>query len=212
MIKSLYEQGTDKWFAEKVGKISGTRFKDMMSGEGTKGYNDLIANLAGEILTGKLEETFASKLMEEGTEKEPEGRAHLEDVLGPIEQCGFIQRDEDDEFHNWVGLSVDGLMEGQRKNFELKCPLLKTHLSYFRLKEGPPEYRWQLQGGLWVLQEEVDSTYFCSYYPGMKPFVLEVFPSEKDFAAIDARIGITIERVNELLISYEKSDDYIMPL
>jgi hypothetical protein len=103
-------------------------------------------------------------------------------------------------------------MVGQRKSFELKCPLLKTHLSYFRLDESPKEYRWQLQGGLWVLKDEIDSTYFCSYYPGTKPFILEVFPDEKDFAAIDIRLPKTIERIQDLLQKYEKSDDYIMPV
>ena len=212
MIKSHYEQGTEKWYAEKLAKITGTRFEDLMMGEGTKGYNALIANIAGEIITEKMEENFVSQLMKEGTEKEPEGRAHLSDVLGPIEEVGFIMRDEDDQYHQWVGLSVDGLMEGQRKNFELKCPLLKTHLSYFRLDASPKEYRWQLQGGLWLLQKEIDSTYFCSYYPNTKPFIMEVFPDEKDFIAIEKRLPVTIERINDLLLRYEKSDDYIMPV
>ena len=90
--------------------------------------------------------------------------------------------------------------------------MLKTHLSYFRNDNPPKEYRWQLQGGLWVIQEEVDSAYFCSYYPGTKPYILEVFPDEKDFKAIDERLPLTIERIQELLYKYEKSDDYIMPV
>lgn len=211
MIKSHYAQGTEKWYAEKLAKITGTRFNDMMAGEDTKGYKSLIANIAGEIITEKMEENFVSQLMKEGTEKEPEARAHLADTIGEIEEVGFITRDEDDEFFEWVGLSVDGLMVGQRKMYEQKCPLLKTHLSYFLNDKAPKEYRWQLQGGLWVLQDEIDSCYFCSYFPGTKPYILEVFPDEKDFAAINVRLPKTIERIQELLHKYEKSDDYIMP-
>lgn len=211
MIRSLYAQGSEAWYQEKIARITGTRFNDLMMGEGTKGYNELIANIAGEIITEKMEDTFKSALMKEGTEKEPEARAHLEDIIGEIEEVGFMMPEEDHKYHEWIGLSPDGLIKGERKYTEIKCPLKKTHLSYFLSpKKGPKDYRWQLQGGLWVMQEDYDSVYFCSYFPQMKPFVLEVFPDEEDFALIDKRLPITVERIQELVETYKTSDDYLM--
>ena len=208
MIKSLYKQATEPWFQEKTGKITGTRFEALMMGEGTKGYNGLIADLAGEILTGEMDSTFKNKLMEEAAEMEHEAVPHLADIIGPMEEVGFMMREEDDPYHEWIGLSPDRLLIDERKYVEVKCPLKKTHLSYFRGGFGEKEYRWQLQGGLWTMQEDYDSVYFCSYFPNLKPYINEVFPDEKDFKKIDERIVVTVERVEELIENYKKSDEY----
>jgi len=211
VIISHYSQGSEAWFEERKARITGIRYNAMMMGENTKGYNDLIADVAGEIITGQIEEKYKSSLMERGTQTEPEARAHLSDVLGEMSEVGFMTLEQEDKFSEWVGLSPDALLVGQRKYIEIKCPLLKTHLGYFRTGK-PKEYRWQLQGGLWLMKEDYDSIYFCSYYPNVKPYILEVMPDEKDFKALEERLPITIERIEELLEVYRKSDDYLQGL
>ena len=51
MIIYNIEQGSEAWFAARCGRVTGTRFKDLVSGESTDTYKKLVTNLACEIIT-----------------------------------------------------------------------------------------------------------------------------------------------------------------
>ena len=203
MIRSNFDQGSEAWHDARLGRITGTRFAPLMMGETTQGYNSLIAEVAAEILTKESDSNFVSDMMKRGTDMEAEARSHAEQLLGDIEETGFMIPDEGHVFHDYVGISPDGIVTSENVFIEIKCPMLKTHFGYIRT-DDPSEYRWQLQGGLWISGNP--HTWFYSYYPNVTPYLLKVLPNEKDFKMIDARLPIFIEQVSELIEKYEKME------
>ena len=199
MIKLLFEQGSDAWHLSRLGRVTGTRFAALMSKPSTKGYQDLIIEMAGEMLSGEIEETYTNAIMERGTELEPIARKAYEDEFGEVEQVGFCVPDEDDEFYEWIGVSPDGLTDGC---LEIKCPLRKTHMNYIAADRLPAEYRWQVQGQLFVTG--LPFCDFVSFYPGLKLFVKRVYPDIEDHNAIESRLRQAIKEVKEKIEVYNK--------
>jgi putative phage-type endonuclease len=172
----------------------------MMAGS-TQGYKDLITNIACEIITGRMEETYSNAIMEYGLETEPEARKEYESIFGTeVITAGFIMRDEDDKYHNWIGISPDGLID--KGIIEIKCPLMRTHLEYIETDKLPYEYRNQVQGQLFVTGFEFCD--FMSYVPGMKPFIIRVYPDTDLFKEFELKLDKLIEQVENKLELYNK--------
>ena len=201
MIKFNVEQGSNAWFDLKCGRITGTRFKSLMMGESTDGYKGLISDIVGELITGEIEEKYTDSNMQRGIDLEPEAREHYElSHMIDVEQVGFIIPDENTEFHEWIGISPDGLILPGMTEF--KCPLRKTHLNYLKAGVFPNEYKWQVQGQLFVTILEFCD--FMSYYQNMKPFIIRVFPDLKMHEQITERLRSTIKLIKLELENYNK--------
>jgi predicted phage-related endonuclease len=113
--------------------------------------------LAAEILTGQIQDSFSSEYMEWGTETEPAAREIYElENNERVEQVGFICLD------NSIGVSPDGLV-GPDGLLEIKCPKTSTQLSYFIDQKLPGVYRAQVQGQLMVTGRQWCD--FVSYDP-----------------------------------------------
>jgi len=198
MIKVLIEQGSEAWYQARLGRITGTRFNALMMTDSTKGYKDLISDIACEMISGEFDEQFKSTLMDRGNEVEPEARGLYEELFETtVEQVGIVYTDEDNEFHEWVGVSPDGLTDGL---LEIKCPLRKTHLNYIGEGVLPSEYKWQVYGLLFVTG--LPYCDFMSYFPDMKPFIVRVHPDDEIFKLISTRLRLTIQRIKEKLEMY----------
>jgi len=148
MIVSSHEQGTPEWLAERAGIATASSFADVMatvkSGEAASRRN-YRARLVVERLTGKPVPTFQSAAMRQGTEREPDARmAYMMKTGAVVDQVGLCRHDTLE-----AGASPDGLI-GTDGGLEIKCPELATHLEYIKLKTEPPEYAWQIQGGMWI--------------------------------------------------------------
>lgn len=205
MIKFNIDQGSEAWFDARGGRVTGTRFKALMSGESTQGYKDLIGDIVCEIITGRMEETYQNAIMEHGIETEPIARVEYETLFDvEIEQSGFIIPNEDNKYHEWIGISPDGLME--EGLLEIKCPKMKTHLRYITAGKLPAEYKYQVQGQLFVTGLLYCD--FMSFVEGMKPFIIRVYPDKEIFKQFEERLDKLIERVKEELETYKKYDYY----
>ena len=201
MIKYNIDQHSEAWHEARLGRVTGTRFKSLVAGETTQTYKDLVTNLACEIITGRAEESYSNAIMEHGIETEPEARKEYESYFGvEVNQVGFVIPDEDNEFHNWCGVSPDGLTEDGM--IEIKCPLMKTHLEYIEGGKLPTEYRNQVQGQLFVTG--LPYCDFVSYVEGMKLFIVRVLPDTELFAKFEERLAVLIEQVNEKLKTYNQ--------
>lgn len=204
MILHNIEQRSEAWHEVRCGKITGTRFKNLMSGESTATYKDLITNIACEIITGRMEETYVNAIMEHGIETEPEARKEYETIFGVnVRQIGFITPDEDHKYHDWIGISPDGLIENNGI-LEIKCPLAKTHLEYIEANKLPTEYKYQVQGQLFVTG--YDYCDFMSYVEGMKPFIIRVYPDLELFKEFEKRLDVVIIQVQNKIEKYNKYD------
>jgi len=203
MIIYNCEQQSEAWHEARLGRVTGTRFQELVMGETTKGYKDLVSNIACEIITGRSEESYSNAIMEAGIETEPEARSEYESLYSQVKQVGFIIPNEDNKYHNWTGISPDGLT-ADNGMIEIKCPLMKTHLGYIEDNRLPTEYIKQVQGQLFVTG--FDYCDFMSYVNGMKPFIVRVLPDKELFAEFEKRLDkliIEVEKKIEIYNQYE---------
>lgn len=159
-------QGSEAWLAIRAGKLTGSRFADLMavtkSGPSTSRAN-LLVTLALERLTGQPEETFQNDAMRRGTELEPLARGAYEAETGElVEQRAFMVHPA----LPFVGVSPDGLL-GKDGMVEFKCPASQAkHLAALRNGAHAQEYRWQLQGALWVAERAwIDAVSYDPRFP-----------------------------------------------
>jgi len=206
MIIHNIEQRSEAWYSIKCGLVTSTRFKSLVAKATTDTYKDLVTNLACEIITGKMEEGYSNAMMEYGIETEPLARAEYEWITDtPVKPVGFITPDEDHKFHSWIGDSPDGLLP-EDGTLEIKCPLARTHFNYMEAGKLPSEYRYQVQGHLFVT--ELKYCDFVSYFPKMKIFIIRVYPDYELFKEYENRLDKLIKDVEEKLNKYERYDIY----
>ncbi len=202
MVRVDCEQGSEAWFGYKCGRITGTRFAKVVAAKGSATYKDLITDLAAEIITGEVEETFKSEHMDRGKDVEPKARQEYESIFElEVEEVGFCLPGSN--LDQWVGISVDGLV-GQDGGVEIKCPKKKTHINYIENNNLPNGYRWQVQGQLLYTGRKWWD--FMSYYPGMKPFIYRVRPDIEMHSQLDREIRLAIKAVKAKIKMYDKYD------
>ena len=140
-------QGTPEWHAARIGKITGSRFKDVLSTRGNTRAN-YMRELLLERKTGIAVQGYTSPEMEWGTQTEPQARAYYEKVTQTkVEQVGFIDHPLE-QYRGYVGVSPDGLIGSGC--LEIKCPNTNTHLDYIAKDKLPTTYIPQVQGVMWV--------------------------------------------------------------
>lgn len=206
MITINVEQGSDAWFEARTGRVTGTRFASLMAKKTTKAYQDLATDLAAEIITGEVEESYSNTVMERGKDLEPEARELYQKIMDvDVAEAGFII--PDGEFTDYIGISPDGIiMELSEDEYtevgmvEIKCPLRKTHLKYLFGGKLPSEYRHQVQSQLFVTG--LDYCDFMSYYPGMKPFIVRVFPDKELHKQYESELREMIKKVQDIIEKY----------
>jgi putative phage-type endonuclease len=201
MIIYNIEQHSEAWHEARCGRVTGTRFKNLVSKETTDSYKDLVTNIACEIITGEAEETYVSPAMQYGIDTEPEARREYETITDvSVTQVGFVIPDEEHKYHSWIGISPDGILPDDGI-LEIKCPLARTHFEYIERGVLPAEYRYQVQGQLFVTGFKY--CHFMSYVPGMKPFIIEVLPDTELFELFNQRLDKLIIEVQEKLTKYQ---------
>jgi len=202
MIIHNIEQRSEAWHQVRCGRVTGTRFKNLVSKETTDSYKDLLTNIACEIITGKQEESYSNAQMEYGIEMEPVARAKYEELFElKVTEVGFLTPDEDHNYHEWIGISPDGMLDDNGL-LEIKCPLARTHFEYIERNVLPSEYRYQVQGQLFVSGASYCD--FMSFVPGMKPFIIRIKPDVELFLEFERRLDILIVQVLEKINLYNK--------
>lgn len=200
MIYHWMEQGSEAWHEIKLGRFTGTRFALLMMGKLTAGYNNCIAEVAAEILTHEKEENYVSEDMQRGIDLEPEAAKEYELITGiELKEVGFIEPDDNE----YIGVSPDRLID-EDGLLEIKCPKAKTLFNYMSKGVLPNEYKWQVQGQLWVTKRQYCD--FMAYYPKLTPFIIRVFPDYEMHKELEKEVKIGIEKVNEIISMYKKYD------
>ena len=193
------EQGSDEWLMLRLGKLTASKFADVISkGRGKEPSKTRVSymyQLAAEILVGEPTTFFKNAAMQWGTDCEPAARAayELKHDLEVVE-CAFIEHDE------FVGVSPDGLV-GIDGLLEIKCPTTVTHLKYYMAGTMPAEYLAQVQGQLWVSGR--DWCDFVSYDPRVRSeadyFELRVNRDDEYIKNLEVQCGTFIDELKELL-------------
>lgn len=139
------EQGSEEWFAARVGKLTASRLGDVLakvkSGPAATRKN-YATQLILERVTGKKADLgFTTADMQWGIDTEEEARnayAFIHDA--EVLEVGFIDHPKVD----MVGASPDGLVD-DKGMVEIKCPKSATHLANLQGAPISKQYFAQMQ-------------------------------------------------------------------
>ena len=203
MIVHNIQQGTPEWHHLRAGRVTGTQFSTLFMGKKTKGYLDLVGELAAQIIIqGDLgEQQFQSAKMEDSSDLEHVARDAFSEAIYPVQEIGFITPDAGHKFHEWIGISPDGIGISGDFGLEIKIPLAKTHFRYLSSGVVPKEYLDQVQGSLFTTGLEV--WYFMSWYPDLKPLIVEVTPDKDLHERYEVELDFLIQAVKDSIENYK---------
>jgi predicted phage-related endonuclease len=194
-------KGDQAWHQQRLGKLTSSRFADMMA-EG-RAKNDKYGVAAMKYIYEKIAEQITlqphivtSQATDWGTQMEYDAIQKYEDESGnKVHLCGFV------EFGESAGGTPDGLV-GNDGIIEVKCPFNPAnHVETFLEKKVPKQYVFQIQGNLMVTDRKWCD--FVSYDPRvtndkLQLFVLRVERDEEIISAIKERIIEVSEKIKEL--------------
>lgn len=166
------EQYTDEWWAARLGIPTSSQFSRIITGKGepSTSRGGYINELAAERLTGKQEDTYVSRSMQKGSEREGLARQMYEmEFERKVKEVGICLSD----CGRW-GASTDGLIQSKGV-LELKNPKGGTHVGrLLDTKKLPSSAHRQVQGELFVTEREWCD--FVSYVPGLPLFCVRAYP------------------------------------
>lgn len=145
------QQRTDEWLAARAGKVTASCLDDVLMAKTTAGYQNYMAKLICERLTGQFIPSDTNAAMRRGTELEPLARDfYVVETGAMVEEVGFYE-------HPSIlnsGASPDGII-GTDGLIEIKCPNTATHIKTLESKKPSLKYMRQMQwqmactGRLW---------------------------------------------------------------
>ncbi len=176
------EQGSEAWFALRLGVPSASRFKDLLTptGKPSASSEKYMHELLAEKMCGKWVEGCDTFHMKRGRDLEPEAAdvfSFQEDLV--CREIGFVTNDD-----QTVGCSPDRLTEDS--GLEIKCPMHTTHVKYLidyhKNGEMPSEYYGQVQGTMWLM--DFQDYWFMSYHPDLPNLIIKVQRDDKYIASL----------------------------
>jgi len=197
-------QGTPEWLAARCGIVTASVVGQLITPKTVKpAANDysraLAVTLTAERITGHVEPIHENQDMLRGTLDEPFARDKYAEHYAPVEEIGFMVRDD------WgfrLGYSPDGLV-GEDGLIEIKSRRQKKHLATILADEVPLENMAQCQAGLLVSGREwLDYVSFCS---GMPLYVKRVTPDPKWQAAIIDAVAAFEEASADMVTRYTEA-------
>ncbi len=196
-------QGTDDWLQARVGKITASRFSDVLAKTKSgvsKTRQSYMYDVIAEKMTMQPAESFTNQYMQWGTQTEPLAREFYQSTIqDEIEQVGFVELNES------VGCSPDGLV-GSSGLLEIKCPKTTTQIQRWIDGGFPSEYQAQVQGQLWICNREWCD--FVSFDPRIltdkKMFKVRVRRDEAFIKTLKTEINQFIEEMNAIIEKLNK--------
>jgi putative phage-type endonuclease len=201
------EQGSPEWFLARLGKVTASRFGDVMTkgrgGKASKTSESYMAELISERLTGE-NKFFVSPAVSWGSDHEDDARdCYMWRTSNTVKKVGFATIGE----RPMIGASSDGLVD-EEGIVEIKCPYTSSnHVKTILSKEVPSEYVYQVQGQMWVLNKQWCD--FVSYDPRMpethRMIVIRVERDDEKIEALAERLDLFCERMEEMTLDVDKN-------
>ena len=198
------QQGTNEWFAARLGKVTASRAADVMTKKGSAARANLSAQLVLERITNTKGESFSSAAMQWGVDQEPFARAAYEAHSGVwVDTVGFVQHPTIER----AGASPDGLV-GHDGLVEIKCPNTATMIDTLLTGKVPGNYATQMQ-----MQMACTGRAWCDYavFDSRMPVKAQLFVKrvQRDQKFIDDLNKEIIAFLAEVEISYQFLINYI---
>lgn len=180
-------QRSDDWHAQRCGKVTASRIKDM-GAKPIKGkqHNDLTLTILSERITGVQEESKPNAAMQWGIDQEKYAVLAYENATdATVENVGLV----DHPAISMSGASPDGLIDKDGQ-LEIKCPATKTHLNTILAQEVPAEHIPQITWQLACTRREWCD--FVSYDPRLPEhlqlFIKRVYAKDLDIAGVEGAV------------------------
>jgi putative phage-type endonuclease len=200
------EQRSSEWHNMRLGKFTASRIHELMGSKpDTLTAEKYILSRVAEQVIREAQEIPTTFAMQHGIDTEPLAISHYERVMGvTVESYGFRMCETITD----AGCSPDGIVKGENKGIEVKCPFDKgTHIKYILyndqkdLKKFSKEYYWQVLMNMWVFDlKEWD---FVSYHPDFKGklrmSILPVYWDDKDINLLQERVALAVTKKNEMV-------------
>lgn len=191
------EQGSDEWLSMRLGKVTASRVKDVLTkGRGnapSKTAESYMIELIAEVLTGQSKPFFENDAMRWGTETEPQARQMYEVNNGfvTVKEVAFV------ELNDQVGISPDGLV-GDEGLLEIKCPTTATQIKRALSDDYSADYKAQIQMQLWVTERKwCDFVSFDPRLDGEVSYLQQrVFRDEKYIDDMAAKVELFLVEMN----------------
>lgn len=169
------EQGSDEWFAVKLGIPSASMFKAVLAeGKGAT-RRAYMMRLIAEELTGQRVETYKNDDMDRGNQLEPEVIDLYRVITGAeITRIGFMRRDRIGCSPDML-ISTNGMAQIKTSRGDLHCEILLAD-------QVPTTHKAQLQGELMVSAREWND--YVNYCRGLPPFIKRVYRDESYIAKL----------------------------
>jgi len=163
----FFEQYSDEYWAFRLGKLSASQSKKLVTSTGKLGtWQDYIYKTCAELETKYYEETTNTRAMQRGHELEPIARESFSLIHNlEVVEVGIVEAD-----HTPLICSPDGM--GENFGLEIKCVNAGAHLRYRTEGVLPTEHKCQVFTSLYIC-DEVDYWYFFSYHPDMRSFTFK---------------------------------------
>lgn len=158
-------QGSQEWLNARLGKVTGSRMKDVMAkgkgGSESATRTNYMMELLAYRLTGYAPPSYKNDAMQWGNDNEPFARSEYEIRNGVfVKEVGLIEHPSIAMF----AASPDGLV-GDDGLIEIKCPNTATHIDFLRTGKPKTEYIHQMNAQMACTGRKwVD---FVSYDPRM---------------------------------------------
>jgi len=146
-------QRSEEWFAEKLGKLSGSRVGEILPlkrGSYPATRETLLYELLAERITGHRVEKYITPVMAWGVEIEPVARERYADAQGvQVVETGFVHHPTIRNF----GASPDGLV-GTDGVLEIKCPSTSKVLKILAGEDIEPGWMFQMMTEMTVTRRD----------------------------------------------------------
>jgi putative phage-type endonuclease len=207
IIIEACEQGSAEWHKLRLGRITASKMKDVLSkGRGTapsKAAETYMMELLAERLTGEPKPFFENDAMRWGTETEPQARSMYELKSGnTVKEVSFIAEGEH------LGVSPDGLI-GDDGMLEIKCPTTITQIRRALTDNYSKDYYEQIQMQLWIAGRKWCD--FLSFDPRLDVdagYLLQRVERDEEFINNMAeKSELLVAKMNELYIKLTKEEE-----
>lgn len=190
MITVTEDQRTDEWLQARAGKVTASRFKDVLSrtakGLPTADRTKYLWQIVTERLTGQPVQMPDAAPLRWGRENEDAARtAYMFTSSAKLTETGFVA-------HPTLacGASPDGLLsdesdpDGMFGLIEIKCPWnTQVHLETW-LNGMPEDHQAQIQGQMWLTGREwCDFVSFDPRLPGDLQLYVQRIKGDSEFQA-----------------------------
>ncbi len=185
IIEDSFPQQSPEWFIAKAGIPSMSHAKEILKQNGTPSdsANKYMNKLLAEKFKGFATPGYSSQEMKKGIEFEPKARWLYGQMEGvEVKEVAFVWKNASKN----VLCSPDGLIVGQKKGLEIKCPNDDNHMQTVRDGKLPADKHRQVHGGMWVCGfPEWD---FMSYAEGLPSVIITVKRDEALMKCFDVEM------------------------